>query len=50
MPDKTSKTNHDADVAFIKALAEVLNDNDLTELEASPTRLSPTYGRSGEAS
>ncbi|MBY5989350.1 MULTISPECIES: acetyl-CoA carboxylase biotin carboxyl carrier protein [Roseovarius] len=33
MPDKTSKTNHDADVAFIKALAEVLNDNDLTELE-----------------
>lgn len=33
MPDKTSKTNHDADVAFIKALAEVLNANDLTELE-----------------
>ncbi|WP_306154161.1 acetyl-CoA carboxylase biotin carboxyl carrier protein [Roseovarius sp. MMSF_3281] len=28
MPNKT----HDADVAFIKALAEVLNDNDLTEL------------------
>jgi acetyl-CoA carboxylase biotin carboxyl carrier protein len=28
MPNKT----HDADVAFIKALAEVLNDNELTEL------------------
>ncbi|MDR9392987.1 acetyl-CoA carboxylase biotin carboxyl carrier protein [Roseovarius sp. SYSU LYC5161] len=29
MPDKT----HDTDVAFIKALAELLNDNDLTELQ-----------------
>ncbi|RFU13155.1 acetyl-CoA carboxylase biotin carboxyl carrier protein [Rhodobacteraceae bacterium W635] len=29
MADKT----HDGDVAFIKALAELLNDNDLTELE-----------------
>lgn len=25
--------NHDADVAFIKALAELLHDNDLTELQ-----------------
>lgn len=25
--------NHDADVAFIKALAELLNENDLTELQ-----------------
>lgn len=25
--------SHDADVAFIKALAELLNDNDLTELQ-----------------
>lgn len=29
MPNK----NHDSDVAFIKALAELLNENDLTELE-----------------
>lgn len=29
MPNKS----HEADVAFIKALAELLNDNDLTELE-----------------
>ncbi|KUF09296.1 acetyl-CoA carboxylase biotin carboxyl carrier protein [Pseudoponticoccus marisrubri] len=28
-----SKNSHDSDVAFIKALAEVLVDNDLTELE-----------------
>ncbi|WGW03799.1 acetyl-CoA carboxylase biotin carboxyl carrier protein [Tropicibacter oceani] len=28
-----SNKNHDADVAFIKALAEVLRDNDLTELQ-----------------
>ena len=28
-----SKTNHDADVAFIKALAELLRENDLTELQ-----------------
>ena len=28
----TNKT-HDADVAFIKALAELLNENDLTELQ-----------------
>lgn len=27
------KNSHDSDVAFIKALAELLNDNDLTELE-----------------
>ncbi|MFO7769996.1 MAG: acetyl-CoA carboxylase biotin carboxyl carrier protein [Roseovarius gahaiensis] len=29
MPNK----NHETDVAFIKALAELLNDNDLTELQ-----------------
>ena len=28
-----SNKSHEADVAFIKALAEVLNDNELTELE-----------------
>ncbi len=28
-----TKENHENDVAFIKALAELLNDNDLTELE-----------------
>ncbi|WP_299928861.1 acetyl-CoA carboxylase biotin carboxyl carrier protein [uncultured Pelagimonas sp.] len=28
-----SKKNHDSDVAFIKALAELLQENDLTELE-----------------
>lgn len=28
-----SKKNHDDDVAFIKALAEMLTDNDLTELQ-----------------
>lgn len=28
-----SKPSHDTDVAFIKALAELLRDNDLTELE-----------------
>mgnify|MGYP002621583910 CR=1 FL=1 len=28
-----TKTSHDGDVAFIKALAEMLRDNDLTELE-----------------
>jgi acetyl-CoA carboxylase biotin carboxyl carrier protein len=27
------KTTHDDDIAFIKALAELLNDNDLTELQ-----------------
>ena len=27
------KNTHDSDVAFIKALAELLNDNDLTELQ-----------------
>ena len=27
-----TKSTHDADVAFIKALAELLNENDLTEL------------------
>ncbi len=30
--DHMSKTSTDADVAFIKALAEILNQNDLTEL------------------
>ncbi|MGR3713081.1 MAG: acetyl-CoA carboxylase biotin carboxyl carrier protein [Shimia sp.] len=28
-----SKKNHDSDVAFIQALAELLRDNDLTEVE-----------------
>lgn len=28
-----SKTKHDADVEFIRALAELLNENDLTELQ-----------------
>ena len=28
-----TKTNHDSDVAFIKALAELLRENDLTELQ-----------------
>ncbi|MEM6941225.1 MAG: acetyl-CoA carboxylase biotin carboxyl carrier protein [Pseudomonadota bacterium] len=28
-----TKKNHDADVAFIRALAELLNENDLTELQ-----------------
>ena len=28
-----SKKNHDADVAFIQALAELLRENDLTELQ-----------------
>jgi len=28
-----TKNTHDADVAFIRALAELLNDNDLTELQ-----------------
>ncbi|WP_227268646.1 acetyl-CoA carboxylase biotin carboxyl carrier protein [Roseobacter weihaiensis] len=28
-----TKKNHDADVAFIKALAELLRENDLTELQ-----------------
>jgi len=28
-----TKNTHDADVAFIKALAELLNENDLTELQ-----------------
>ncbi|QGX98491.1 acetyl-CoA carboxylase biotin carboxyl carrier protein [Roseovarius faecimaris] len=27
------KTNHESDVAFIKALAELLNENELTELQ-----------------
>ncbi|SCZ55323.1 acetyl-CoA carboxylase biotin carboxyl carrier protein [Epibacterium ulvae] len=30
-----SNKNHDADVAFIKALAELLRENDLTELEVN---------------
>lgn len=29
----STKKNHDGDVGFIKALAELLRDNDLTELE-----------------
>ena len=28
-----TKNSHDADVAFIRALAELLNENDLTELQ-----------------
>ncbi|MBQ0766442.1 MAG: acetyl-CoA carboxylase, biotin carboxyl carrier protein, partial [Sulfitobacter litoralis] len=28
-----TKNTHDADVAFIQALAELLNENDLTELQ-----------------
>ena len=28
-----TKKNHDADVAFIQALAELLRENDLTELQ-----------------
>ena len=28
-----AKKTHDDDVAFIKALAELLNDNELTELQ-----------------
>ena len=28
-----TKSTHDADVAFIRALAELLNENDLTELQ-----------------
>ena len=28
-----TKNTHDSDVAFIKALAELLNENDLTELQ-----------------
>ncbi len=31
--DKMTKTPHDADVAFISALAELLRENDLTELQ-----------------
>lgn len=31
--DKMTNKNHEADVAFIKALAELLRDNDLTELQ-----------------
>ena len=34
MPNKS----HDTDVAFIRALAELLNENDLTELQVQ-TRL-----------
>ncbi|MEL6409855.1 MAG: acetyl-CoA carboxylase biotin carboxyl carrier protein [Pseudomonadota bacterium] len=33
MSDTPKKKAHEADVAFIKALAELLNDNQLTELE-----------------
>ena len=33
MSDTPKKNAHEADVAFIKALAELLNDNQLTELE-----------------
>jgi len=29
------KTNHDADVAFVKALTELLRENDLSELEVT---------------
>ena len=31
----SNKISHDSDVSFIKALAELLNDNDLTELEVT---------------
>lgn len=31
--DRMTKKNHDSDVAFIQALAELLRENDLTELE-----------------
>lgn len=31
----SNKTSHDSDVSFIKALAELLRDNDLTELEVT---------------
>jgi acetyl-CoA carboxylase biotin carboxyl carrier protein len=31
--ENMSKNSHDADVAFIRALAELLNENDLTELQ-----------------
>jgi adenylate kinase family enzyme len=31
--DSMTKTNHDADVAFIEALAKLLRENDLTELQ-----------------
>jgi acetyl-CoA carboxylase biotin carboxyl carrier protein len=31
-----TKNTHDADVAFIQALAELLNENDLTELQITP--------------
>ncbi|GAA6177885.1 acetyl-CoA carboxylase, biotin carboxyl carrier protein [Sulfitobacter pacificus] len=31
--DNMTKNTHDADVAFIRALAELLNENDLTELQ-----------------
>jgi len=31
--DNMTKKNHDSDVAFIQALAELLRENDLTELE-----------------
>ncbi|MEM6374648.1 MAG: acetyl-CoA carboxylase biotin carboxyl carrier protein [Pseudomonadota bacterium] len=33
MADDTPNKNHSEDVAFIRALAELLNENDLTELE-----------------
>ncbi|MEM8775278.1 MAG: acetyl-CoA carboxylase biotin carboxyl carrier protein [Pseudomonadota bacterium] len=33
MPDNPQQKSHKADVAFIKALAELLNENELTELE-----------------
>jgi acetyl-CoA carboxylase biotin carboxyl carrier protein len=31
--DLMTKTNHEADVAFVQALAELLRENDLTELQ-----------------
>ena len=33
-----SKNNHDDDIAFIRALAEVLQDNDLGEIEVERER------------
>ncbi|WP_298358561.1 acetyl-CoA carboxylase biotin carboxyl carrier protein [uncultured Litoreibacter sp.] len=49
-----AKTPHDTDVAFIKALAELLNENDLTELRvkreyASDDSLDVRVSKGGQA-
>lgn len=49
-----AKTPHDSDVAFIKALAELLNENDLTELRvkreyASDDSLDVRVSKGGQA-